>query len=75
MSDLEEFKVIDAALICFESSSDSFHLSPDIDEGFRLSGSRDPGIFEIGQHESEFRAHKKVHTLLEVPRVLPPMFL
>jgi len=31
--------MVEAALICFESSSDGFHLSPDINEGFGLSGS------------------------------------
>ena len=28
MSDLEEFEVIEASFVCFESSSKSFHLSP-----------------------------------------------
>ena len=39
MCNLEEFEMVEAALICFESSSDGFHLSPDINEGFGLSGS------------------------------------
>jgi len=34
---LEELKVIKAALGCFESPSNSFYLSPDIDEGFGVS--------------------------------------
>jgi hypothetical protein len=34
VSDLEEFKVIQATLIGFEPFAGSFHLSPDIDESF-----------------------------------------
>jgi hypothetical protein len=46
VSDLKEFEVIEASLVRFESSSEGFHSSPkDIDEGFRLSGSRDLSIF------------------------------
>ncbi len=32
MSDLEEFEVIETALVGFESSSHRFDLSPDVDE-------------------------------------------
>jgi len=71
---LEEFEVIKTALGCFESPSNSFHLSPDIDDGFRVSGSRDPGIVKISQYEIEFRAHEEIHTLLEMPAVSPPIF-
>jgi hypothetical protein len=70
---LEEHKVIKTALGCFESPSNSFYLSPDIDEGFGVSGSRDLGVFEISYHKMNFRAHQKVHALLEVPRISPPM--
>jgi hypothetical protein len=45
MSDLKEFEVIETALVVFKSSSHHFDLSPDVDEGFGLSGSRDTGIF------------------------------
>ena len=75
MSDLEELEMIETALGCFESPSNSFYLSPDVDEGFGVSGSWDLGIFEISQHEIEFRARKEVHTLLEVSGVSPPIFL
>jgi len=75
LSDLEEFGVIEAALVSFESSSDSFYLSPNIDESFRLSGSRDTEIFKISQHEIEFRAHEEIRTFLETPRISPPMHL
>jgi hypothetical protein len=54
MSGLKEFKVIETALVGFESSSHGFNLSPDIDKGFRVSGSRSPGIFKVGEHEIEF---------------------
>jgi hypothetical protein len=37
MSDLEEFEVIEKALGGSESYSDSFHLSPDGDEGSEFS--------------------------------------
>jgi hypothetical protein len=72
---LEEFEVVETTLVSFKPSSNRFHLSPDIDEAFRLSGSRDFGIFEIGEHEIRFRAHKEIHTLLEMPGVSPPIFL
>jgi hypothetical protein len=75
VSDLEELEVIETALGCFESLSNSLYLSPDVDEGFGVSGSWDLGIFKISQHEIEFRARKKIHTLLEVPGVSPPIFL
>ena len=75
MSDLEEFEMIETSLGCFKSSSDSFHLSPDIDEGFRLSRSRDLRVFKISQHEVKFRTHEEIHTFLEMPGVLPQMFL
>jgi hypothetical protein len=74
VGDLEEFEVIQTALGSFESSSNRFHFSPDIDEGLGVSRSWDLGIFEVGQHEIKFRAHQEVHTLLEIPRVSPPMF-
>jgi hypothetical protein len=69
---LEELEVIETALGCFESPSNTFYLSPDIDDGFRVSGSRNPGIFKISQHEIEFKAHKEIYTLLEMPGVSPP---
>jgi hypothetical protein len=72
---LEELKVIKTALGCFESPSNNFYLSPDIDEGFGVSGSRDLGVFEISHHEVKFRAHQEVHALLEMPRISPPMLL
>jgi hypothetical protein len=75
VSDLKEFEVIKTTLGSFKSTSDSFNLSPDIDEGLRVSRSWDSRILEIGKHEIEFRAHKKIHALLEVPGVLPPMLL
>jgi hypothetical protein len=59
----------------FKSSSDGFHLSPDIDEGFRVSGSGDFRIFKISKHEIEFGTPKEIHTFFEVPGVSPPMFL
>jgi len=67
--------MIKTAFMGFESSTDCFHLSPDVDEGFRLSGSRDTGIFEVGEHEIKFGVHEKIHTLLKVPGVSPPLFL
>jgi len=67
--------MIEASLVCFESSSSSFHLSPNIDEGFRLSGSWYSRISKVSKHEVEFRAHEEIHTFLEMPGVLPPMFL
>ena len=72
---LEEFEVIKATLVGFESSADSFHLSPDVDKGFRVAGSRDVGIFEVGEHGIEFGVHEEIHTLLEVPGISPPIFL
>lgn len=72
---LKELKVIETALGCFESFSNSFYLPPDIDEGFGVSGSRDLGIFEISHHEMKFRAHQEVHALLEMPRISPSMLL
>ncbi len=75
MSGLKEFKVIETALVGFESSSHGFNLSPDIDKGFRVSGSRNPGIFEISEHDSEFWTREEIHALLEMPGVPPPMFL
>ncbi|MEM3112301.1 MAG: hypothetical protein QXY90_04605 [Candidatus Anstonellales archaeon] len=59
------------ALVIFKASSDSFHLSPDIDEGFGMSGSGDSWIFEVGDHEVEFRTHEKVHTFFKMPGVFP----
>ena len=67
MSDLKELEVIETALVGFKSSPDCFHLSPNVDEGFMVSGSRDTGIFEISQHEIEFITHEEIHTLLKVP--------
>ena len=75
MGHLEEFEVIQTPLMSFKSSSDGFHLSPNIDEGFTLSGSRDTRIFEVGKHEIEFGAHEEIHTFLEMPGVSPPIFL
>ena len=49
--------MIEATLVGFESSSDGFQLSPNIDEGLTLSGSRDLMIFQVGKHKIEFRAH------------------
>jgi len=72
---LEEFEVIQTTVVGFESSSDGFHLSPDIDESLTLPGSRDARILQVGKHEIEFRAHEKIHTFFEVPGVSPPMFL
>lgn len=63
MSDLEEVEVIETALGCFESPSNSFYLSPGMDEGFRLSGSRDSRISEVGDHEIKFRAHEEIYPL------------
>ena len=40
---LEELKVIKTALGCFESPSNNFYFSPDVDEGFGVSGSSDLG--------------------------------
>jgi hypothetical protein len=64
VSDLKEFEVIGAALVSLESSSDHFHLSPDIDEGFRLLRSRDPWVFDIAKHAIENRIRSDVHTFL-----------
>jgi hypothetical protein len=75
MGDLKELEVIETALVGFKSSADCFHLSPNVDEGFRVSGSRDTGIFKISQHEIEFRTHEEIHTLLKVPGFSPPTFL
>jgi hypothetical protein len=75
VSDLEEFEMVKSALVSFESSSDGFHLSPDINEGFRVSRTGDSWIFEISYHEIEFGAYKEINALLEMPRILPPMFL
>jgi hypothetical protein len=75
VSNLEKFEMIEASLVCFESSSNSFHLSPNIDEGFGLPRSRYFWISKVGKHEIEFRVHEGIHTFLEVPGVLPPMFL
>jgi hypothetical protein len=66
VSNLEEFKVIKAALGRFESPSNSFYLSPDIDESFGVSGSRDLGVFEISYHGVKFRACQEVIALLEM---------
>jgi len=75
MSGLKELEVIETPLVGLESSSYGFNLSPDIDKGFRVSGSWDSRIFEIGEHESEFWTREEIHTLLEMPGVSPPMFL
>lgn len=75
MRNLKELKVIETALGCFESPSNSFYLSPNIDKGFGVSGSKDLGVFEISYHEVKFRAHQEVHALLEMPRIFPPMLL
>jgi len=61
--------------VSFKSPSDNFHLSPNIDEGFRLPRSRDFRIFKIGKHEIEFRAHEEIHIFLEMSGVSPPIFL
>jgi hypothetical protein len=50
-------------------------LTPDVDEGFRLSTARNLGIFEVSKHEIKFRAHEEFDAFLEVPRISPPMFL
>lgn len=73
MSDLEEFKVVETSLGNFKSSSGGFHLSPDINEGFKVSRSRDLGIFEVSEHEIEFRALEIIHTFLKMPGVFPPI--
>ena len=75
VSDLKKHEVVNAALRGFESPPNCFHLSPDIDDGFGISRSRDLGIFEVGKHEVEFRVRQKIHALLEMPRVSPPMLL
>jgi hypothetical protein len=72
---LTELNVIRTALCCFESPSDSFYLSPEVDEGFEVSGFRDLGILEIGHHEVKSRVHQEVCALLEMPRISPPMLL
>lgn len=51
MYGLEKFEMIKTTLEGFESSSNNCHSSPDVNEGFGFSGSRDPGIFELDQHE------------------------
>jgi hypothetical protein len=72
---LEELEVIEPTSVAFESSSDSFHLSPYVDKRFRMAGSRDVRIFEVGEHEIEFRAHEEIHTFAEMPAIFPPIFL
>lgn len=67
---LEKLVVIEVSLVCFESSSNTFHLSPNIDGSFRLSRSRYFRISKAGKHNIEFRAHEEIHTFLEVPGVL-----
>jgi hypothetical protein len=37
MGDLEELEMIETPLLGLESSSNRFHLPPDIDQGFRLA--------------------------------------
>jgi hypothetical protein len=71
--DLEQFEVVKGAFRSFETSSHGFHLSPHIDESFRLSRSGDPRIFEVGHREIEFWAHKEFDALLEVPGISPPI--
>jgi hypothetical protein len=45
LEELEEFEVIEVPLAGFEFSSGRFHLCPNIiDEGFRLSRSRDASV-------------------------------
>jgi hypothetical protein len=46
--------LIEMALVGFESPSHGFNLSSDIDKGFSVSKSRNPGILEISKHDSEF---------------------
>jgi hypothetical protein len=75
MSDLRELEVIETPLLGFESSPHRFNLSPDIHKGFRVSGSRNSGILEIGEHKVEFWNREEIHALLEMPGVSPPMFL
>ncbi len=75
LSDLEEFEVIETALVGFEFSLHRFDLSPDIDKGFRVSCSRNAGILKVCKHAMEFRTHEKIHILLEMPRVSPPILL
>jgi hypothetical protein len=75
VSDLEEFEMIETSLRFFGSSSSYFHLSPEVGEGFRLSESKESGIFEIGEPEIEFRTRKEVHSFLNEPGISPPMFL
>ena len=72
---MEQFEVVFATLGGFESSLNNFHLSPDIDEGFRVSGSRNSRVFEVGKHEIKFGAQEEIYTFLEMPGVSPPMFL
>jgi hypothetical protein len=55
--------MVETALRSFESPSDSFYLSPNIDKRFRLSRSRDLGIFKVGHHEIEFGTHQEINTL------------
>jgi hypothetical protein len=75
MCNLEELEVVEPTSVTFESSSDSFHLSPDVDKRFRVPGSRDVRIFEVGEHEIEFGAHEEIHAFAEMPAIFPPVFL
>ena len=52
----------EASLVCFESTSNSFQLLPDLDEVFRVTGPRDTVIFKIGLHEIEFRVSGENYT-------------
>jgi hypothetical protein len=72
---LEELEVIEPTLVTFESPPDNFHLSPHVDKRFRVPGSRDVRIFEIGEHEIELGTHEEINTFLEMPTIFPPVFL
>ena len=56
MSDLEELDVVKATLRSVEPCSDGFYLASDVDEGLGASRSREPGIFEVGEHKIKFSA-------------------
>lgn len=51
---LEELKANEKARACFESPSNRFFLSPNVDECLGVSGSKDTGIFKAGEHEIKF---------------------
>lgn len=70
---LEELQMVQSSLGALEATADRLHLSPNVDERFRLPTPADLGMLQVGDHSDELLAQEEVHALGEVPGGVPPV--